>query len=67
MYRAACQGCGECHTVIGTRDELVAEVEACGWHIVRGLFNEPVEYYCTVCAGEMIARMQRLRLVWLTE
>jgi predicted RNA-binding Zn-ribbon protein involved in translation (DUF1610 family) len=53
--------------VIGTRDELVAEVEACGWHIVRGLFNEPVEYYCTVCAGEMIARMQRLRLVWLTE
>lgn len=65
-WHAQCETCGEFDPRhFDTRAELVAELEACGWYIRLGLFNEPMEFHCKMCADEMIDRMRCLRHAWL--
>lgn len=65
-WHAQCDSCEEHeHRHFDTRDELVDLLEAAGWYIVRGLFGEPIEFHCKLCADDMIDRMRGLRHAWL--
>jgi hypothetical protein len=65
-WEVRCDKCGEGdERHYDTEDELVDELEAHGWLIERGLFGKPVEFYCAVCADDMISRMRGLRHAWL--
>ena len=66
-WEARCDKCGEGDGHFDTREELVDGLEARGWHITRGLFDEPVEFLCTLCADEMIGAMRNLRAAWTGE
>jgi hypothetical protein len=45
--------------------DSVMHLEACGWHVTRGLFDEPVAIYCDTCTRAMLTRMAKLREVWV--
>jgi hypothetical protein len=63
-WEVRCERCGEGEDHYDTRAELIEAIEGLGWHIVRGLFNEPLEFYCDECTNDMMHRLGMLRFAW---
>jgi hypothetical protein len=63
-WEVRCDKCGDGEGHFDTRAELLASIEAAGWYVIRGLFNEPVEYYCDQCTGEVFDSLRNLRTMW---
>jgi hypothetical protein len=59
-----CESCGRGVDGYRTYQDAVAELQACGWFVCRGLFNEPAALYCDECTPDVLERMRSLRYAW---